>query len=129
MQDAGSEAEDLAYARMQMRVRTFSSCYAHTLSFDLEAQTSFVFPQCSCYSGFHARWSDLTCGVVGLWLLIGLSRNTMGCVSMLRMTSGWHCLSLLALSDISSSVNWSHLVGEVTARLTVAPQPEVKSHR
>lgn len=130
LQDAGSEAEDLAYARMQMRVRTFSSCYAHTLSLNLEAQTSFVFPQRSRYSGFHPSRSDLTCSVVRLWLLVALSRATVGRIAMLCMASWRHCLSLLVWFILISRVI-AYLVAEVTGCLSrlVAPQPAVKLHQ
>ena len=52
----------------------------------------------------------------------------MGCVSVLGMASGGHCFELVSHfhSDLISEV---YLVTEVTARLTVALRPEVKSHQ
>ena len=46
---------------------TFTTSNTNALGFDLETQTSFIFPECSCNPWFHARRRNLPGGVK--WLL------------------------------------------------------------
>lgn len=64
-------AEQLEHGHTsEQTVRTFATRNTNAFSFNLEAQTAFIFPQSSGHTRLHAWWGNLASVIKGVRLVV-----------------------------------------------------------